>query len=171
MPDEGDDEIVVIEPRLQRRGRGKAKPVPGKPSDVIEQTTDLRRARNVIEDVNRYRMLLAKRLSNITLFVTGHISDWRAMPQESDPPQIQVLWKLRQELDAAAAIDDPYQRTMCRTTLLRAMNETVNKATEEAGEAAEQYRKLMESASKLELERQKQGKDINPADVYMQASR
>jgi len=166
-----DDEIVVIEPDHRKRSRGDSgRPVPETAAEVIDQTTDLKRARNVIEDVNRYRMLLAKRLSNMVLFPSGTKPiDWRSAPMDTDPPQIQIIFQLRQELNTAAGIADDYQRTQCRTTLLKAMNDTINKATEEAGAAAEQYRKMIDSAAKLEIERDKNGGSINPADVYRQA--
>lgn len=184
MPD--DDDPIVIEPDTKRRPRGGPRATPDERADALararEVATDPAKARQVIADVNRTRMMTAKRLSNITLFPqdADAANDWRARPQASDPPQISILWQLKEELANSMAIEDPSKRAYARTQLLTKMADVINACTMEAGKASDEWRKILEAqvaheqrlkehADKMELERMKleakHGSDVDVSEV------
>lgn len=191
MPDPSlvdDDEPIVIEPQTRMRSRGPARGItPEERAAALAKAKDAAndpmKARQVIADVNRTRMMTAKRLSNITLFPHDEASaaDWRARPMASDPPQISILWQLKAELTAARDIEDPAKRVRARTDLLTKMADVIAACTAEAGKASDEWRRILEAqasheqrqkehAEKMELERQKldqkSGNDVpDPGEV------
>jgi hypothetical protein len=185
-----DQPVVIMSEKIQPRGRGRP-PKSARPEAAremaVDAATDFTRARQVIRDVNQTRMLIARRMANLNLFPQNEVeaAEWRARPMNSDPPQVRILWQLKAEFDRATCIDDNYQRTQCRTTLLTKMADTINKCQDEAGRASDEWRKILdaqtamdqkrkEHAEKMELEHEKlersQGKTIDIDEINRIAS-
>lgn len=170
-----DEPVVVLSGKIQPRigkSRGRGRPPEQARALAQDAVEDFDKARTVIRDVNRNRMLIAKRLANLNLFPQNEVeaNEWRAKPMPSDTPQISILWQLKAELTSARDIEDAYQRTQCRTTLLTKMADVINKCTEEAGKASDEWRKILEARASLEV-RQKEHLDKMEMERAKLASR
>lgn len=126
---------------------------PARLADEDRELIDEVEAQHILTLVNKDRIALLRRLRRIILFpetVRGH-DRARARPKVNDPPQIQLLFLLRDELDGMPR--DEYKDRALRLQLLNQLTSAVNAVTSEASKASVEVQKLMTESARM---RQKQ---------------
>lgn len=157
-----DDEPIVIEPRETKQARGgRARAEQPTLEQALVRADDASKLSATVVFNNTTRMLLAKRRANIIIFPQAdkEREDWRSRPQQSDPPEIRLLFEFQQVAREAATLDDPAEKLRIRCKALTEMRSVLADIAREVGEGGEQARKILTDNRKHQLEQEKLERD------------